>query len=199
MRIELLKRRRRRADGGGAAQKRATHTSINNRPRTRNKVSSIRYRRGCPEISKDKRRTRFQCVNGGFRRGGTIGSPDRACQLCFWGRGGRMVLPERIELSTSPLPMGCSTTELRQQSRKIRPKDVWGGRARRKLPQGVRRRKNAGFLYIYCGRRAFEPPAPASRPRVDSTLFDCCFDLWGTVPWRCLVRSIAVSRCGPAC
>ena len=26
-----------------------------------------------------------------------------------------MVLPERIELSTSPLPRGCSTTELRQR------------------------------------------------------------------------------------
>lgn len=26
-----------------------------------------------------------------------------------------MVLPDRIELSASPLPMGCSTTELRQQ------------------------------------------------------------------------------------
>ena len=25
-----------------------------------------------------------------------------------------MVLPDRIELSASPLPMGCSTTELRQ-------------------------------------------------------------------------------------
>ena len=28
--------------------------------------------------------------------------------------GGAMVLPDRIELSTSPLPMECSTTELRQ-------------------------------------------------------------------------------------
>ena len=28
-----------------------------------------------------------------------------------------MVLPERIELSTSPLPMECSTTELRQHAR----------------------------------------------------------------------------------
>ncbi len=28
---------------------------------------------------------------------------------------GEMVLPDRIELSTSPLPMECSTTELRQQ------------------------------------------------------------------------------------
>jgi hypothetical protein len=29
---------------------------------------------------------------------------------------GKMVLPERIELSTSPLPRECSTTELRQQA-----------------------------------------------------------------------------------
>ncbi len=28
-----------------------------------------------------------------------------------------MVLPDRIELSTSPLPMECSTTELRQHAR----------------------------------------------------------------------------------
>ncbi len=29
---------------------------------------------------------------------------------------GKMVLPDRIELSTSPLPMECSTTELRQHA-----------------------------------------------------------------------------------
>jgi hypothetical protein len=29
----------------------------------------------------------------------------------------RLVLPDRIELSTSPLPMECSTTELRQHAR----------------------------------------------------------------------------------
>src|SRR5712671_2804081 len=29
----------------------------------------------------------------------------------------KLVLPERIELSTSPLPMECSTTELRQHAR----------------------------------------------------------------------------------
>ena len=29
--------------------------------------------------------------------------------------GGNVVLPDRIELSTSPLPMECSTTELRQR------------------------------------------------------------------------------------
>src|SRR4051812_1288841 len=31
-----------------------------------------------------------------------------------------MVLPDRIELSTSPLPMECSTTELRQHARDLR-------------------------------------------------------------------------------
>jgi hypothetical protein len=28
----------------------------------------------------------------------------------------KLVLPDRIELSTSPLPMECSTTELRQRA-----------------------------------------------------------------------------------
>jgi hypothetical protein len=32
-------------------------------------------------------------------------------------RGEKLVLPDRIELSTSPLPMECSTTELRQHAR----------------------------------------------------------------------------------
>src|SRR3954471_4687053 len=31
-----------------------------------------------------------------------------------------MVLPDRIELSTSPLPMECSTTELRQHTRYLK-------------------------------------------------------------------------------
>jgi hypothetical protein len=37
--------------------------------------------------------------------------PKFLCWLRF------MVLPDRIELSTSPLPRECSTTELRQQAR----------------------------------------------------------------------------------
>ena len=55
-----------------------------------------------------------------------------------------MVLPDRIELSTSPLPMECSTTELRQHAR------YWGigpnGRplGGRFLPQGPLWRKHAG-------------------------------------------------------
>jgi hypothetical protein len=41
----------------------------------------------------------------------------------------RLVLPDRIELSTSPLPMECSTTELRQHcpDMRIGPKDTQGG------------------------------------------------------------------------
>jgi hypothetical protein len=57
----------------------------------------------------------------------------------------RMVLPDRIELSTSPLPMECSTTELRQHARdldfKNRPKRPH--MARRSLPQALKRRKHA--------------------------------------------------------
>jgi hypothetical protein len=51
-----------------------------------------------------------------------------------------MVLPDRIELSTSPLPMECSTTELRQHAGNGNQpeKAVQAGRS---LPQGVRPRK----------------------------------------------------------
>ena len=56
----------------------------------------------------------------------------------------KLVLPDRIELSTSPLPMECSTTELRQHARYPgnRPKrPPLGGRF---LPQGPLWRKHAG-------------------------------------------------------
>jgi hypothetical protein len=54
------------------------------------------------------------------------------------------VLPDRIELSTSPLPMECSTTELRQHARdrdRIGPKGPQ--QAGRFLPQAPRWRKHA--------------------------------------------------------
>ena len=55
------------------------------------------------------------------------------------------MLPDRIELSTSPLPMECSTTELRQHARYLRgigPNGrPLGGRF---LPQGPLWRKHAG-------------------------------------------------------
>ena len=57
-----------------------------------------------------------------------------------------MVLPDRIELSTSPLPMECSTTELRQHARgnRIGPKAPTGGRF---LPQGPLSRKREGGVW----------------------------------------------------
>jgi hypothetical protein len=65
----------------------------------------------------------------------------------------KVVLPDRIELSTSPLPMECSTTELRQQARKTR--------IGRKGPTGradpchkARRRASAGLAL----RRPPKPP-----------------------------------------
>lgn len=56
-----------------------------------------------------------------------------------------MVLPDRIELSTSPLPRECSTTELRQQTghRGNRPSRAATKRGRF-LPQGLPRCKRGG-------------------------------------------------------
>jgi hypothetical protein len=60
---------------------------------------------------------------------------------------GKMVLPDRIELSTSPLPMECSTTELRQHApdHGNRPKGPF--KAGRSLPQGARLRKRGTPLW----------------------------------------------------
>ena len=54
---------------------------------------------------------------GGYPRGiRASGEPDLTrLDDCFHVR--KLVLPERIELSTSPLPRECSTTELRQPVR----------------------------------------------------------------------------------
>jgi hypothetical protein len=54
-----------------------------------------------------------------------------------------MVLPDRIELSTSPLPMECSTTELRQHARTRRIGPNRASTGGRFLPQGPRWRKHA--------------------------------------------------------
>ena len=55
-----------------------------------------------------------------------------------------MVLPDRIELSTSPLPMECSTTELRQHARELLESALRPLQACRFLPQGPRWRKRVG-------------------------------------------------------
>ena len=57
-----------------------------------------------------------------------------------------MVLQERIELSTSPLPRECSTTELRQQARGFMAQQTRIGRTSaprggRCVPQGHSWRK----------------------------------------------------------
>jgi hypothetical protein len=55
-----------------------------------------------------------------------------------------VVLPVRIELTTSPLPRGCSTTELRQRpAGSENRKTCVGRKAGRSLPQGRRGRKHA--------------------------------------------------------
>ena len=53
----------------------------------------------------------------------------------------KLVLPDRIELSTSPLPMECSTTELRQHAPETRIGPEGLHKAGRSLPQGPLLRK----------------------------------------------------------
>src|SRR5437764_12743929 len=52
-----------------------------------------------------------------------------------------LVLPVRIELTTSPLPRGCSTTELRQRAATAENSKNGAGAMRRSLPYGVGGRK----------------------------------------------------------
>jgi hypothetical protein len=75
-------------------------------------------------------------------RNASRGCDDARVPAMMRGGFGPMVLPDRIELSTSPLPMECSTTELRQH----REHGGWIGptgrdQARRFLPQAPRPRK----------------------------------------------------------
>src|SRR3954447_7639019 len=58
----------------------------------------------------------------------------------------KMVLPDRIELSTSPLPMECSTTELRQHARyrRIGPKRRYRRAVLATRPPLVQARGGAG-------------------------------------------------------
>ena len=68
----------------------------------------------------------------------------------FWGTW--MVLPDRIELSTSPLPRECSTTELRQQKglAGIRPE----GRARTRAVLATRSPRAQARLARFSGKDA---------------------------------------------
>ena len=64
-----------------------------------------------------------------------------------WFCLGKLVLPDRIELSTSPLPMECSTTELRQHTAKRAAHE-----AGRSLPQGPQARKRGPCLAMLAKR-----------------------------------------------
>src|SRR5215468_12040051 len=79
----------------------------------------------------------------GFLRGALAGARPRADEDLHTTT---LVLPVRIELTTSPLPRGCSTTELRQrragcENRPMRKRP----RVRRSLPHGRIGRKREPF------------------------------------------------------
>lgn len=82
----------------------------------------------------------------------------RTCRV-----GKTLVLPDRIELSTSPLPRECSTTELRQQMQQGLALGAATGRGRF-LPQGPRRRKR--------GSPGFRGKTPAPSPEIPPTPFE---------------------------
>ena|SRR5262245_53096152 len=61
-----------------------------------------------PDIDGADRRASLCTIERSRRLGTTLTKAYQNIQECF------LVLPVRIELTTSPLPRGCSTTELRQ-------------------------------------------------------------------------------------
>jgi hypothetical protein len=75
---------------------------------------------GCQKNAAGERATSGNCTAGGRGVGDKLtkecvhvdAQPSVQTIVCWGG----LVLPDRIELSTSPLPMECSTTELRQRA-----------------------------------------------------------------------------------
>src|SRR5689334_22428675 len=100
----------------------------------------------------------------------------------------RLVLPDRIELSTSPLPRECSTTELRQQARDHHKENRPGrrGAGGRFLPQGPPRRKQGG---------AALPPAKLLKSTSSGGTRAC---LPGSMPFCRLQPSPAAMALAPA-
>ena len=74
-----------------------------------------------------------------------------------------VVLPERIELSTSPLPRGCSTTELRQRDARAGGQGIDEapplGKASGRQPTALPRRGNitGGLWHQVLGTRICRP------------------------------------------
>src|SRR6059036_465256 len=101
------------------------------------------------------------------------------CMEMFWADR-ELVLPDRIELSTSPLPRECSTTELRQQTRGT----VMGPapKRRRVVPQGTLWRQGArmngpapGLTPLRAARfnQTHKPGAPACPPNPERCFSTC--------------------------
>ena len=81
---------------------------------------SARGRRPKPSDRRPRKRAeRAESFEGPVR---LAGSDDKRGRRRLRGRSEEMVLQERIELSTSPLPRECSTTELLQHPGAGRPK-----------------------------------------------------------------------------
>src|SRR5215217_4148134 len=82
-----------------------------------------------------------------------------------------MVLPGRIELTTSPLPRECSTTELRQRWAASENVALWVPQAPNSLPQGAKRCKRSSFpaereTFVHCAGSpiyAYEQPSKGTR------------------------------------
>src|SRR6202000_747259 len=82
-----------------------------------------------------------------------------------------MVLPDRIELSTSPLPMECSTTELRQHA----PDHRIGRKGLHKAADPCHKaggHASAGRAAITAGRRNLRESIAHSRFRFDAAAGD---------------------------
>ena len=106
-----------------------------------------------------------------------------------------VVLPDRIELSTSPLPMECSTTELRQHARYSRESAQKAPTGGRFLPQGPLWRKHAATEERpktgknprgFAGCRADPVPGlPGRRPKRRDERESCLeFDHFGLIALR---------------
>ena len=80
----------------------------------------------------------FQRLAGGSAMGGA--SPCGGAKKVSSESKCKLVLPERFELSTSPLPRECSTPELRQQAG-ADCENPMSGEAARTVPQGRAKRK----------------------------------------------------------
>ena len=95
------------------------------------------------------------------------GSDDKRGRRRLRGRSEEMVLQERIELSTSPLPRECSTTELLQHRDARRRKASGFCHRRRRMASRWRRRSSFGFAAFHRSPMSRELRAGEIHERAD--------------------------------